>query len=146
MGLAVTEDNRAGEHVRVDSYSGKVNSDSGGSEVNDGDTGGPRPPDTAPESDNSQGGGLRSSGLENARWSNNNDWPFTVSSSNRVLGSVVAKVCNTMGDLGVYPGLVDINSGGSEGEANTGGLPAGCYVPQDTKGMDEVGYSGLSST
>ena len=71
VGLAVTEveteDNSAGEHVRVDRYSGLVNSDSGGSEIGDIDTGGPRPPDppdTALDSDNSKGGGLRSRGLK----------------------------------------------------------------------------------
>ena len=138
MGLAITEvgteDNKAGEHVSVESYSGQVNSDSGGSKVGDGDTGGPGPPDppdTALDRDNPQGGGLRSSGLENTRWSPTNDRPYTVSISHRYIGSVVAKVYGPMGDEGIYPSPVGIISGKSEGEADTGGPPTDCYVPQD---------------
>ena len=216
VGVAVTEvgteDNGAGEHVRVDSYSGPVNSDVGGSEVGDGDTGGPRPPDppdTALESDNSQGGKLVLKPAQSAKPSvagyghkrtageasipgqhvralqtdlgglacdtaatipavgavqetivkatvvgedaveevtHSGDVKNALPISHRDLGSVVAKVFGTMEDGGVYSSLVDINSGGSEGEAKTGGPLADCYVPQDTKGMDEVGYSGLGST
>ena len=79
----------------------------------------------------------------------------TVSISHRVLGTVVAKDLGTVDDKGIYTGgPVDIDSGGSEGEADAGDPPAIRLVYQGKEseseghqpdvGMDQVGYPGLS--
>ena len=69
---------------------------------------------------------------------------------------MVAKDFGTVDDEGIYPGPVDIDSGGSEGEADAGDPPAIRLVSlgkesesdghQPDEGMDEVGYPGLGGT
>ena len=77
-----------------------------------------------------------------------------VSISHRVLGTVVAKDFGTGDDKGIYAGSpVDIDSGGSEGEADAGDPPDIRLVYQGKEseseghqpdvGMDQVGYPGL---
>ena len=79
-----------------------------------------------------------------------------VSISHRVLSTVVAKDFGTVDDEGIYPGPVNIDSSGSEGEADAGDPPAILLVSQGTESeseghqldedMDKVSYPGLGGT